>query len=388
MARDPSFENAISFAQDLIRIPSPPGREGGVTERVIREMELLEFDEVRMDGMGNAIGVVRGLGDGPSVMLNCHMDVVAEGDPAQWEFPPFDAVVSGGFLHGRGSMDIKGPLALQTYAAAALRGKAPGDVIVAHTVFEERGGWGMEALLEGGEVKPDAVIIGEATKGDITTGHRGRGEVEIVIRGLAGHASAPDRARNALDLVPQVLMAVEDLAGRQPDDPDLGRASLVPTGIEARPESRNVIPDEVVVVLDWRVLPGSTNEDLLQQVRETLSHRIPMAPQGWGLEVRMAKEVRPPTRGSPNSVTSSPLDSSWTLTTRWSGRPPWRWEDRRAMGRQTSDPGPSPPTVGGAGGSLEFRQSALPRGKSGTPTPTGNAWGWMRPDGPFPATRT
>ena len=290
MARDPSFENALSFAQDLIRIPSPPGGEGEVARRVLQEMEALDFDEVRMDRMGNAIGIIRGSGGGPSVMLNSHMDVVAEGDPDQWEHPPFGGVVAGGFLHGRGSMDIKGPLAIQTYAAAALKGRAPGDVIAAHTVFGERGGWGMEALLASKEVEPSAVIIGEATKGDITTGHRGRGEIEIVIRGLAGHASAPGRARNALDLVPRVLGAIQELAQTQATDPVLGQASMVSTGIDVLPESRNVIPDEVVVVVDWRVLPGSTHDSLLAQVEEAVGRKIPSVPEGMEIEVRMARE--------------------------------------------------------------------------------------------------
>ncbi len=223
-------------------------------------------------------------------MLNCHMDVVAEGDPESWEYPPFGGVVADGQLHGRGSMDIKGPLALQTYAAAALRGKAAGDVLVAHTVFEERGGWGMEYLLASGEVHPAVVIIGEATRGDITIGHRGRGELEVVLRGTAGHASAPERARNPLDLVPMVLRAIGHLAQAQGEDPLLGRASLVATGIEVSPESRNVIPDTAVVVVDWRVLPGSSNEDLVGQVREAVQRFMPEVPEGMEVEVRMARE--------------------------------------------------------------------------------------------------
>jgi acetylornithine deacetylase/succinyl-diaminopimelate desuccinylase-like protein len=187
-------------------------------------------------------------------------------------------------------MDIKGPLALQTYAAAALRGSAPGDVVVAHTVFEERGGWGMEHLMASGSVRPAAVVIGEATGGDVTTGHRGRGELEIVLSGLAGHASAPQRARNALDLVPQVLRGLAELAERQDEDPILGRASLAPTQMDISPESRNVIPDRVVVVVDWRVLPGSTDEELENRIREALGFHLSRIPEGMGLEVRTARE--------------------------------------------------------------------------------------------------
>jgi len=292
MPRDPSFENALAFAQDLIRIPSPPGGEEAVARRIKEEMETLGYDQVRVDDLGNVIGVVRGAQGGPSVMLNCHTDVVAEGDPEEWEHPPFAGVVADGCLHGRGAMDIKGPLALQTYAAVALRGRASGDVIVAHTVFEERGGWGMEHLLRSGAVEPQAVIIGEATRGDITTGHRGRAEVEVVLKGIAGHASAPERARNALDLVPPALAALKDLAESQPSDPVLGPASLVPTGIDIRPESRNVIPDEAVVVVDWRVLPDSTDESLLGSVRDALASHLSVAEDASRVEVRMAREYQ------------------------------------------------------------------------------------------------
>ena len=292
MPKLPTFENALTFAQDLVRIPSLSGREGEVAKRVVEEMEALGYDEVRLDRLGNVIGIVKGTAGGPPVMLNCHMDVVAEGDPGKWEHPPFSGKVEGGFLHGRGSMDIKGPLAAQTYAGAVLKGSAPGDVIVAHTVYEERGGWGMEDLLARKEVWPAAVIIGEATQGDITTGHRGRAEVEVVLRGLAGHASAPDRALNALDLVPSVLTALKALAAAQPHDPVLGAASLAPTAIDVLPESRNVIPDEVVVAVDWRVLPHSTDETLLASVRRALDEALPMVPPGMEVGVRMATETQ------------------------------------------------------------------------------------------------
>ena len=292
MPKTPSFANALAFAQDLVRIPSLSGREGEVAKRVLEEMQSLDYDETRVDRLGNVVGIIRGTSGGPPVMMNCHMDVVAEGAKEQWEHPPFSGFVEGGFLHGRGSMDIKGPLAVQTYAGAAVKGIAPGDVIVAHTVFEERGGWGMEDLLARKVVEPAAVIIGEATQGDVTTGHRGRAEVEVVLRGVAGHASAPDRAKNPLDLVPAVLTALKDLAAVQPRDPVLGPASLAPTAIDVLPESRNVIPDEVVVVVDWRVLPDSTDQDLLASVRKALEGRLPALPPEMQVEVRMAREMQ------------------------------------------------------------------------------------------------
>lgn len=292
MSREATFENAIAFAADLIRIPGLPGHEGDVARRVREEMEALGLDDIRVDGAGNVIGVARGRGDAPAALLNCHLDVVAEGDHDEWEVPPFSGDIRDGFLHGRGAMDIKGPLALQTYAAAAMMGEAPGDVIVAHTVLEERGGLGMKHLLESGAVQPGVVVIGEATHGDVCIGHRGRAEIEVAITGLAGHASVPARAHNALDLLGDVLAGIRDLAGDQPSDPILGQSSLISTMVDVLPESRNVIPDSAVVTIDWRILPGSDDQSLMDQVHQAVSSRMPSTPDGLTWEVRMATELQ------------------------------------------------------------------------------------------------
>jgi putative selenium metabolism hydrolase len=288
MAKETTFENALDFAIELIRTPGLPGEEADVARVLRDEMEALGLEDIRVDEAGNVIGVARGRGEAPAVLLNCHLDVVAEGDHSEWEVPPFSGEVSGGYLHGRGAMDIKGPLAIQTYAAAALIGQAPGDVIVAHTVLEERGGLGMKYLLESGSVDPAVIIIGEATHGDVCIGHRGRAELEIAIQGSAGHASVPERASNALDLVGEVLAAVRDLEASQESDEVLGRSSAVATMVDVRPETRNVIPDDVVVTVDWRILPGDSDESLLERLQAAVSARISTPPAGLSCEVRLA----------------------------------------------------------------------------------------------------
>jgi len=292
MTVDSGFQRALAFARDLVRIPSLPGEEREVADRVRQEMEALGYDEVWVDRAGNVIGILRGQGSAAPVMLSCHLDVVAAGDPVEWEHGPFSGDVAGGCLHGRGAMDIKGPLAVQTHAAALLAGRAPGDIIVAHTVLEERGGLGMAYLLESGDVTPAVVIIGEATAGDIAIGHRGRAEIEIHIHGVAAHASVPELARNALDVVPSVLTCVRELAvALQADvDPVLGCASVVATDVCASPQSRNVIPDLATVVLDWRTLPGMTEADYVRRVEEVLAGGVPSLPDGCRIDVRFARE--------------------------------------------------------------------------------------------------
>ena len=65
---------------------------------------------------------------------------------------------------------------------------------------------------------------------------------------------------------------------------------MTPTSVEALQESRNVIPDRVTVVLDWRILPDTEGEALLARVREVIGARLPDLPEGFGVEVCMARE--------------------------------------------------------------------------------------------------
>jgi acetylornithine deacetylase/succinyl-diaminopimelate desuccinylase-like protein len=134
------------------------------------------------------------------------------------------------------------------------------------------------------------VILGEATHGDIGIGHRGRSELEVVLEGVAGHASVPTRARNALDLLGATLAAVRELAGAYASDPVLGNETVVATMVDVRPETRNVIPDLVVVAIDWRTLPGQDDKSLVTRLSGSLETAIGTPPDGLRWRVRFAGE--------------------------------------------------------------------------------------------------
>ena len=283
--RDLSFAAAVRFAAELIRIPSLPGEEEAIALRIVDEMRALGFDEARTDRAGNVFGRVAGTGDAPAVLLSSHMDVVDVGDPEGWEHDPYGGAVADGCLHGRGAMDVKGPLAIQLYSAARLVEERPaGDVIMVCSSYEEKGGWGMMYMMETLEVRPGAVILAEATGCDLCTGHRGHAELAVEIHGVAAHASNPDSGRNPNHLLPHVLLALRELSDAQPCDPVLGRATLTPTVVETWPKSGNVIPDRVRVTLDWRVLPGWDEDRAVEQLRALLAERVPSA-DGLRVEV-------------------------------------------------------------------------------------------------------
>ena len=275
MYHDVSFENAIVFAQDLIRIPSVSGDEGAVAKRTVEELKKLRFDDVWVDKIGNVLACLKSKRRGPPIMLCSHLDVVDAGDHSQWEYPPFGGEISGGRLYGRGAIDCKGPLALQTYAAASLiNSQTAGDIYLVFTVLEESGSWGMAHFMAHGGIRPAAVILGEATAGDICIGHRGRKELMITICGRSAHASAPQRGRNPIDFLPSIIDALRSFIESLPSHPVLGRSTLAPTIIETQPQSRNMVPEEVRITVDWRTLPIGEDRNTVESLRSFLQDRL------------------------------------------------------------------------------------------------------------------
>ncbi|MEC9015237.1 MAG: hypothetical protein VYD37_02020, partial [Gemmatimonadota bacterium] len=93
MPKEPSFENALAFAGELISIPGLPGEEREVASRLKAEMEVLGLSDVHIDNTGNVIGVAVGAGDAPPAMLNSPLDVVADGDHSERDVPTLSVEV-------------------------------------------------------------------------------------------------------------------------------------------------------------------------------------------------------------------------------------------------------------------------------------------------------
>lgn len=261
-------EGVLDFLQRLLRARSLPGEEGEVAELVRLEMEALGFDEVRVDAAGNVIGHVAGRERTPGLMLNTHLDHVEAGDPERWPMPPFGGETRDGRVWGRGAVDIKGPLAAQVYgAAAALReGRPPGEVWVTAVVQEEIGGLGARHLIS--HLGTDLVVVGEPSSNEFRRGHRGRVELEVRLGGRSAHASMPSAGRNPLPSLGRFLGRLEEI--ELPGHPDLGAATLVPTRITTDPASANVIPGEVRLTCDARVVPDQSVEGLRRSLEGLL----------------------------------------------------------------------------------------------------------------------
>lgn len=265
--------DCVAFLQKLIRIPSLPGQEDEVAQAVADEMTRLGYQEVKRDEAGNIIGLIRGRGAAPAVMLNTHLDQVDVGDESRWPYPPFGGQIHQQRIWGRGAMDIKGPLAAQVYAAADLLqadSPPPGDVWVTAVVQEEVGGLGARHLST--HLKPQLVVVGEASHNQLRRGHRGRTELLLWVKGRSVHASVPHRGVNPLEVVCRFIGGLGQV--EKGYHPDLGHSSVAPTLIRTDQTSANVIPAEAWLTCDWRNVPGESGEQvrtrLAQLARDSL----------------------------------------------------------------------------------------------------------------------
>ena len=145
----------------------------------------------RSEGWGT-LGRRPGRGDGPSLLLNAHVDVVPAGDPGSWgEAGAFGAPVRGDTVHGRGTCDMKAGLVASLWAVRAVAETGVplrGDLMLGTVIGEEDGGLGTYGLLRRGW-RADACIIPEPTSLDIAPGSSGALTFRLHVPGLAVHAS-------------------------------------------------------------------------------------------------------------------------------------------------------------------------------------------------------
>ena len=269
-------EALVKTTRELIafRSVNPPGNEGEIGRYVADVMEEacmeVEFQSVH-PGRLNVLGRLGNRGLGPCLLLNGHMDVVPPGEG--WSSEPFDAVVRGGRVYGRGAADMKGGLAAMLEAVKAVDGAGvslKGCLLVSAVVNEERGGSGTRFMVDAG-VKPDAAVVCEPTGLEVKTCHKGALPLEFVTRGRSVHASMPHGGVNAVykmcDVIHGLRQYGEELARvRHPLlSPPTISVDVIDGGI-----APNVVPNLCKAIVDTRLVPGETVEGRLQAVKSLL----------------------------------------------------------------------------------------------------------------------
>ena len=273
-AKEIDKDALVQFAQELIRIPSPSGQEGTLAQRLAEEMRLAGWENVFVDRIGNVVGRI-GTGEPPILLYNGHMDTVGPGSLKQWKRDPYAAEVQDGVLHGLGAVDMKGALAAMTYSAPAIKALSPrlnGTLYLVGVVQEEPAeGMGMKALVEGEGIRPDFVVLGEATHLQISRGQRGRVEFRVTTQGRACHACTPEQGRNAINAAARLIFETELLSLKLGSDPFLGPGTLAVTQIESVAGSRNAIPSGCTFYIDRRLTLGETEARALAELQQIVA---------------------------------------------------------------------------------------------------------------------
>jgi len=272
------------FLADLIGIRSYTGQEGPAVERTLRELRAIGCDEVWRDTAGNALGR---LGHGPRLILyDAHLDTNEVADEREWPHPPLTPTVAGGAMWGLGASDCKGGVAAIVYGAAILKKLGlSGDftlLVMGATLEEDAEGFALRSLVERDGVRPEVVLLAEATDLSLRRGQRGRCEVRVRTSGKAAHASQPQLGESALLKMLPVIQALEAMNPGLPEHPLFGRGNQVVTLIEG-PNTPNSVPSWCEVAVDRRMVPGETSDSVLGGIRAVVeplgaTARIPDQP--------------------------------------------------------------------------------------------------------------
>ena len=264
-------KNMTAFLRDLIAIPGESCGEEGVIRRIEKEMKAVGFDQVMIDPMGNVLGTM-GTGE-KLIAFDAHIDTVGVGNRDNWKFDPYQGYENDTEIGGRGASDQLGGIVSAVYGAKVMKDLGllsdQYRVLVTGTVQEEDcDGLCWQYILKEDKIKPEFVVITEPTDGNIYRGQRGRMEIRIDVKGVSCHGSAPERGKNAIYMMADILQEVRELNERLHYDPFLGKGTVTVSEIFFTSPSRCAVADSCAVSLDRRLTDGETYQLALEQVAE------------------------------------------------------------------------------------------------------------------------
>ncbi len=255
----------ITLLQKLVSIPSE-SETGNVTLMARYLKEKLEEFKIRnfMHGEGEAIAVQGSFGYAEKgLMLDCPLDITPAGDFKKWMFPPYEGVVKGGRMIGRGTADCKAGIVAMIYTVLILRELIDESKIRVELVFdggEQNGGYhGIRTTLNEG-LLVEAGIIGYAGQQDgIAIGCRGYHRYTITTRGRSVHTGhIRDKGINAISHAARLISHIENTPLGTPQSPYFPFGSKLTFSMIEGGRAINMVPDECKVRLDVRTIPQQT----------------------------------------------------------------------------------------------------------------------------------
>jgi len=270
--------DTAKFLSDMVKIKSYSGQEEEICMHIASLCKDLDFDEVRIDGLGS---VLARIGGGSKILaIDAHIDTVEVGDLSQWERSPFSGDIENGLVYGRGSSDQKGGAAAMLSAGRILRNlnyEGEWTIWFAFTVMEEDcDGMCWKYLIEEENLVPDFILSTEPTSCRLTRGHRGRMEIELNLRGVSAHGSAPERGDSAAYKAARAALAMEELNRELRPDREgfLGKGTIVVSQVDVRGPSQCAVPDVARLYMDRRLTWGENADLAIAQVKEKVGRAL------------------------------------------------------------------------------------------------------------------
>ena len=290
------------FLEKLVQIRSinPPGNEGPVAAIMVEKLKSLGLKTQVIEavpGRPNVVGRLIGTGNGPTLLLNGHMDVQPPSN--HWTRDPFAAQVEGTQLYGQGAMDMKAGLAAIVYAIDSLQRagqKLAGDVIVTAVADEVCGGHlGTGFLVAEGLVQADMAVVCEPTGDTVRVAHRGALWLEIEVTGKSAHGGRPWLGVNALSKAARIITALEDelVPSLQNKTHPLLPAPTINVGSLRGGTKVNLVADRAIFQIDRRMLPGEEVATVQSEIIELCAAINAADGEDWLVDVRQIMTVTP-----------------------------------------------------------------------------------------------
>jgi acetylornithine deacetylase/succinyl-diaminopimelate desuccinylase family protein len=285
---DEHFDAEVRFLQALVQVPTdtPPGNNAPHAERTAEllagfgyeaEKHAVPEAEVRAGGLQSITNLIvrRRFGDGPTIALNAHGDVVPPGDG--WTHDPYGGEVADGKLYGRAAAVSKSDFATFTFALRALEALGRplrGGVELHFTYDEEFGGeLGPGWLLKQGLTRPD-LLIAAGFSYQVVNAHNGCLQLQVTVHGKMAHAAIPDTGVDALQGAVKILEALyaQNVKNRQVRSavPGITHPYLNVGRIEGGTNT-NVVPGKVVMKVDRRMIPEEDPVKVEAELREVIA---------------------------------------------------------------------------------------------------------------------
>ncbi len=298
----------IKLIQDLVQIPSVSGKEEKVQQYIYKKLselnispkmvypdiELLKRDEDFFETTSfvkygykerpNVAGILKGEGNGRSICLSGHVDVVSPEPVDLWSRDPWGGEVDGDFIYGRGAGDMKAGVAATIFAIQGLletQTNLNGNVFIETTIDEEDGGIGGNLYMRLTQPKTDAAIIPEPGPA-IGIASAGVMYFRIIVTGVPAHAATAHYGVNAIVKMVPIIEALKSLNVKRQKmiryqfaevDPSMkGKATTLNIGVIKAGDWPSTVP--ALAILECRIgfPPGETREIVMKQIEETIQN--------------------------------------------------------------------------------------------------------------------